>query len=31
MKANVPAALEQLAVAVLELFDDGNLAYANPG
>lgn len=31
MKANVPAALEQLAAAILELFDDTNLAYANPG
>jgi len=31
MKANVPEALEQLAQAVLELFEDANMAYANPG
>jgi len=31
MKASVPGTLEQLAAAVLELFDDANLAYADPG
>lgn len=31
MKANVPAALEELAVAVVELFQDTNLTYADPG
>lgn len=31
MKVNVPAALEQLAAAVLELLDDANLGYADPG
>jgi hypothetical protein len=31
VKASVPGTLEQLASAVLELFDDANLAYANPG
>ncbi|MDR7099339.1 hypothetical protein J2X04_001686 [Lysobacter niabensis] len=31
MRPNVPAALEQLALAVLKLFEDANLAYADPG
>lgn len=31
MTANIFAALEQLAAAVLELFRDANLTYANPG
>ncbi|RDZ28003.1 hypothetical protein [Lysobacter silvisoli] len=31
MKASVPETLEQLAAAVLELFGDANLAYADPG